>query len=125
MPARHGTDALASRIALRDNRSLDLRRPVTALARAREHLEPLRALAQRIITRDYHSSSALPPDQGAKTRRSASGTPGGVAAPLPTERPLRNALRPNADCRHAAILWTAAIGTWRPTVNRTTFAWQG
>ncbi|MDE2562525.1 MAG: hypothetical protein KGL48_09805, partial [Sphingomonadales bacterium] len=46
------------------------------------YLEPLRALAHRIITRDYHSSSALPPDQGAKTRRCASGTQGGVAAPL-------------------------------------------
>lgn len=82
MPASNGTDTFTARIALGDNRRLHLWRPLAPLASAREHLEPLRALAHRIITRDYHSSSALPPDQGAKTRRYASGTQGGVAAPL-------------------------------------------
>ncbi|PUE89279.1 L,D-transpeptidase, partial [Xanthomonas hortorum pv. hederae] len=46
----------------------------------------MRALAHRSITRDYHSSSALPHDQGAKTRLYASGAQGGVAAPLTTQR---------------------------------------
>lgn len=84
MPARYCTDAIASQIALRDNRSLRLRRPLPPLASAREHLEPLRALAHRIIARDYRSSSALPPDQGAKTRRCASGTQGGAGTALTT-----------------------------------------
>lgn len=82
MPASNGTDTFTARIALGDNRRLHLWRPLAPLARAREHLEPLRTLAHSIITRDYHSSSALPPDQGAKTRRCASGTQGGVVAPL-------------------------------------------
>lgn len=81
-PACHGADALAARIALGDNRSLDLRGLVTALARAREHLEPLRAFTHRIITRGYRSGSQLQPDQGAETRRCASSSQGGVAAPL-------------------------------------------
>lgn len=69
MPARHGADPLAPRIALRDNRSLHFRRPIPPLARTGEHLEPLRAPAHRIIIGDYHSSSALPPNQGVETRR--------------------------------------------------------
>lgn len=84
MPTRNGTDTFTARIALSDNRCLHLWRPLAPLARAREHLEPLRALAHRSITRDYHSSSALPHDQGAKTRLYASGAQGGVAAPLTT-----------------------------------------
>lgn len=72
MPTRHGTDALATGIALRDNRGLHFRWPIPPLARAREHLEPLRALAHRIITRDCHSSNALQPDQGPENQRCAS-----------------------------------------------------
>lgn len=82
MPTRHGTDALAARIALCDNRSLHLRRPLASLARAREHFETLRTPAHRIITRDYHSSSALHPDQGAENQRCASTAQGGGKTPL-------------------------------------------
>ena len=77
MPTRNGTDTFTARIALSDNRCLHLWRPLAPLARAREHLEPLRALAHRSITRDYHSSSALQPNQGAETRRYASHAQGG------------------------------------------------
>ena len=82
IPARHGTDAFAARIALRDNRRLHFGRPIPPLAPTREYLKPLRAPAHRIITRDYHSSSALPPDQGAETPRCASNLQGGARAPL-------------------------------------------
>jgi hypothetical protein len=82
MPARHGTDPFAPGIALRDNRSLHFRRPIPPLARTREHLDPLRPPAHRIITRDYHSSSALPPYQGTETRRCASGPQGGMGTAL-------------------------------------------
>ncbi len=66
MPASNGTDTLPARIALRDNRGLHFGRPIPPLARARKHLEPLRALARRIITRDYHSSSAPRPIRARK-----------------------------------------------------------
>lgn len=58
MPARHGTDPLTSRPALRDNRRLLCVGPVAALASGSEYLKPLRPLAHRIVTRDYHRSSA-------------------------------------------------------------------
>ena len=95
MPTRNGTDTFTARIALSDNRCLHLWRPLAPLARAREHLEPLRALAHRSITRDYHSSSALPHDQGAKTRLYASGAQGGVAAPLTQNRISPTSLLPS------------------------------
>ncbi|MET3473409.1 hypothetical protein ABIC78_003959 [Novosphingobium sp. 1529] len=62
MPASNGTDTFTARIALGNNRRLHLWWPLAPLARAREYLEPLRSLAHRIVTRDYHSSSALQPD---------------------------------------------------------------
>lgn len=77
MPTSNGTDAFKPGIALGDNRRLHLGRPLAPLASPREYLEALRAPAHRIITRDYHSSSALPPDQGAKTRRYTSTAQGG------------------------------------------------
>lgn len=82
MPTRHRADALATRMALRDNRRLHFGRPIPTLASAREHLEALRAPVHRIITRDYHSSSALPPNQGAKTRRCAASPQGGPRTAL-------------------------------------------
>ena len=82
MPASNGTDAFKPGIALGDNRRLHLGRPLAPLARAREYLEPLRALAHRIITRDYHSSSPLPHDQRAKNRRYASTAQGGRSTTL-------------------------------------------
>ncbi len=77
MPPRDSADTFDTGIALRNNRGLDLRWPVPPLAFAREDLEPLRALAHRIITRDYHRSSALSPNQVAQTPRWASPTQGG------------------------------------------------
>lgn len=85
MPASHGTDPVPARIALCNNRGLHFGRPLSPLARARKHLEPLRALAHRIITRDYHSSSALQPNQGAETRRYASNAQGGGRTALTNE----------------------------------------
>jgi hypothetical protein len=82
MPASNRTDAFSPRIALGDNRRLHLGRPLAPLARARKHLEPLRALAHRIITRDYHSRTVLPPDQGAETRRYTSTAQGGHGTAL-------------------------------------------
>ena len=58
MSPRDSADTLAASIAFRDNRGLELGRPFPPLAFAGEYLEPLRALAHRIITRDYHRSSA-------------------------------------------------------------------
>ena len=77
MPTSNGTDAFKPGIALGDNRRLHLGRPLAPLASPRENLEALRPPAHRIITRDYHSSSALPPDQGAKTQRYTSTAQGG------------------------------------------------
>ncbi len=51
---------LAAGPALRDNRRLLRVGPVAALAGASEYLEPWSAIARRIITRDYHRSSASP-----------------------------------------------------------------
>ena len=85
MPASNRTDAFSPRIALGDNRRLHLGRPLAPLARARKHLEPLRALAHRIITRDYHSRTVLPPDQGAETRRYTSTAQGGHGTALTRE----------------------------------------
>ena len=82
MPPRDSADTFDTGIALRDNRGLDLRWPVPSLAFAREDLEPLRALAHRIITRDYHRSSALSPNQVAQTPRWASPTQGGARTAL-------------------------------------------
>jgi hypothetical protein len=50
MPARHRTDALAARIALRDNRGLHLGRPLPPLARADEHLKAARQAGRRTPT---------------------------------------------------------------------------
>ena len=69
MSPRDSADTLAASIAFRDNRGLELGRPFPPLAFAGEYLEPLRALAHRIITRDYHRSSALGPNQAAQTPR--------------------------------------------------------
>jgi len=77
MSPRDSADTLAASRALRDNRRLDLRWPVTPLTFAREYLETLRARAHRIITRDYHRSNALSPNQAAQTPRWASPTQGG------------------------------------------------
>jgi len=60
MAACNGADTPAPWTTLRNNRSLQLRRPFSPFARTRENLEPLRALAHRIITRDYHRSNASP-----------------------------------------------------------------
>lgn len=51
-----------------------------------EHLEPLRTPAHRIIIRDYHSSSALQPNQGAENQRCASTAQGGGRTPLTDHR---------------------------------------
>jgi len=82
MPPRYGADPFAPRIALRDNRSLHFRRPIPPLARTREDLKPLCAPAHRIITRDYHSSSTLPPNQGVETRRCPLCPQGGAGTAL-------------------------------------------
>lgn len=58
MAPSDSADRLPSRPALRDNRCLHLRRPIPAPASAGEHLKPLRTLTHRIVTRDYHRSSA-------------------------------------------------------------------
>ncbi len=58
MAPSDSADRLPSRPALRDNRCLHLRRPIPAPASAGEHLKPLSTLTHRIVTRDYHRSSA-------------------------------------------------------------------
>jgi len=60
MPASDGRNPLAAGPALRDNRRLLRVGPVAALAGASEYLEPPSAIDHRIITRDYHRSSASP-----------------------------------------------------------------
>ena len=107
MSASNGADPLAPRIALRDNRDLHLRRPFPSRARARENLKPLCTSAHRIITRDYHSSSASPQVQGAKTRRYASNLQGGAGTAL-TFSKLRAHLRKAATRTFDALI--EAIG---------------
>src|SRR5690606_30861284 len=85
-PPSHRTDRLGARLALGDDRGLYLRRPVPPLASAREDLEPLNSAGASIVTRHRHSTSALPPDQGAETRRCASHSQGGARTPLTLKR---------------------------------------
>ena len=86
MPSCNGTDAVSPRIALRDNRRLYVRWPRTTLAPACKHLckhlETLRALTHRIITRDYHMCSLLHADQGNRHRRYRSNAQGGGGTAL-------------------------------------------
>ena len=81
MSARNRADPIVSRTAFRDNRGLELPRPFPPLARAREYLKPLRALAHRIITQDYHSRST-PPKSRQENRRYASDAQGGAGTAL-------------------------------------------
>jgi len=60
MPTSYSSNPLAAWPALRDNRRLLRVGPVAALASASKYLEPPSTLAHRIITRDYHRSSASP-----------------------------------------------------------------
>ena len=87
MPPRDSADTFDTRMALRDNRCLDLRRPVPPLAFAREYLEPLRALAHRIITWDYHRSSASAQIRPRKLNAGHQPRKVGAAQRLPRPRP--------------------------------------
>ena len=60
MPTSYSSNPLAAWPALSDDRSLLRVGPVAALASASEYLKPPSTLAHRIITRDYHRSSASP-----------------------------------------------------------------
>jgi transposase len=59
-----------------------VRWPRTTLAPACKHLETLRALTHRIITRDYHMCSLLHADQGNRHRRYRSNAQGGGGTAL-------------------------------------------
>ena len=115
MSARNGADPLAPRIALRDNRDLHLRRPFSPLARACENLEPLRTSAHRIITRDYHSSSASPPVQGAETRRYASNPQGGAGTALTVVRALAGVDR--APLQRLGMVFEHGTSLFRASVS--------
>ncbi len=62
---RDGADTFTS-VAFGNDRGLHLGRPILSPPCAHENLKPLRALAHRIITRDYHSNSA---SQSVRARR--------------------------------------------------------
>ncbi len=103
MPPRDSANTRAVYIALCDNRRLDLRRPIPALAFASEYLKPLSALAHRIITGDYHRSSVLGPSQAAQTPRWATPAQGGIRTAL-----TRKAVE--ADAQSARRRWTRMPG---------------
>src|SRR3546814_10378741 len=86
MTARHRAGRLLTRIALRDDRLLYLRRPLPTLARTCENLKTPNHAGASIITCHHHSISILQPDRASENRRHASLPQGGRETPVTVRR---------------------------------------
>src|SRR3546814_19814266 len=71
MTARHRAGRLLTRIALRDDRRLYLRRPLPTMARTCDNLKTPNHAGASIITCHQHSISILQPDRASENRRHA------------------------------------------------------